>query len=236
MNHSETTLLVVYVRAYCPQQKFDEYTPDAWHEVLGQYTLDEAKAAVRALITEGAVFVAPGEIVTRIRKARAAILDRHTEVEPPEAATLADYRRGLYAERRAVAAGLIPPNDIPPLALTGGPHLSVARALAGVGRDIPPEDPEPDPVAVAQAKAIARAAGIYGIACPLCRAPVGHRCRRGPLGKTRPVAHPERRRAAAGELPSEEERAAGEAEIRRRQEASRAALGEMGYGGGGEAS
>jgi hypothetical protein len=234
VNPAETVHLARYVRAYCPQQKFDEYTPDAWHEVLHPYTLDEAKTAVRALITEGAVFVAPGEILGRIRKHRAQLLDRHTEVEPPQAGTLAGYRRGLLAERRAVASGQVPPNDIPPLALTGGPHRTVAQALADIGRDIPPD--APDPEAVAQARAIARAAGIYGIDCPTCQAPIGHRCRRGPLGKTRPTAHPERRRAAAGQMPTEEEQAAAQAEVRRRQEASRRALQEIGEQTEGEAS
>lgn len=232
MNHAETALLVVYVRAYCPQQKFDEYTPDAWHEVLHPYTLDEAKTAVRAHITAGNAFVAPGEIVVLIRKARTALLDRHTEIEPPDAETLAGYRRGLLAERRAVASGAIPPNDIPPLALTGGPHKTVNDRLNldRFGPDIPPDDPDPE--TVAQARAIARAAGIYGIECPTCQAPVGHRCRRGPLGKHRPNAHPDRRRAAAGELPPEEERAARAAEMRRRQEASRAALAKHGHAEG----
>ncbi|MDG4857343.1 hypothetical protein P8605_04090 [Streptomyces sp. T-3] len=70
MTPDETVMLAAYVHAQCPQQKFDEYTPDAWHDVLQRYSLAEARAAVVARVEAGHAFVAVGEIVTEIRRAR----------------------------------------------------------------------------------------------------------------------------------------------------------------------
>ena len=49
MTPSETVLFIRYVRACCPQQAIDEYTADAWHDVLAcepWLTLADARAAV----------------------------------------------------------------------------------------------------------------------------------------------------------------------------------------------
>src|SRR5690606_15935901 len=49
MTSEEAVILVAYVRACCPQQKFDEYTPDAWHDLLGDLTLNDCRAAARTI-------------------------------------------------------------------------------------------------------------------------------------------------------------------------------------------
>ena len=49
MTPDETVALARYVRALCPAQRFDEYTPDAWHDLLHRYTRDEARAAAAAV-------------------------------------------------------------------------------------------------------------------------------------------------------------------------------------------
>ena len=49
MAPEETILLVAYIRASCPQQAMNEYTPDAWHDVLScepWLTLEAARSAV----------------------------------------------------------------------------------------------------------------------------------------------------------------------------------------------
>src|SRR5690606_40823645 len=61
MTPDETAILARYVRALCPQQKFDEYTPDAWHDVLGDIPLDAARAAA-ASVARRQPFVSPAEI------------------------------------------------------------------------------------------------------------------------------------------------------------------------------
>ena len=46
MTPAETVLLVAYVKACCPQQAIGEYTPDAWHDLLGDLDLADCKEAV----------------------------------------------------------------------------------------------------------------------------------------------------------------------------------------------
>src|ERR1700734_4510496 len=46
MTPKETVLLVAYVNACCPQQAMDEYTPDAWHDLLGDLDLAGCRQAV----------------------------------------------------------------------------------------------------------------------------------------------------------------------------------------------
>src|SRR5690606_24391653 len=61
MTPDETFILARYFRALFPQHKFDEYTPDAWHDVLGDIPLDAARAAA-ATVARRQPFVSPAEI------------------------------------------------------------------------------------------------------------------------------------------------------------------------------
>ena len=70
MNSQEATALCAYVHQLCPQQRFNEHTPDVWGDVLGPYSLDDARAAVVAVASRQA-FVAPAEIITEIKARRA---------------------------------------------------------------------------------------------------------------------------------------------------------------------
>ncbi|MEU1309455.1 hypothetical protein ABZ419_11250 [Streptomyces cinnamoneus] len=218
MNEEETVMLARYVRALCPQQRFDEYTADAWHDLLSPYSLDEARAAVTRHIAAGNAFVAVGEIVTEIRKARNDRLDRHTEAEPP-AGDLGDrtYKAALLAERRAIADGRIEPRPVP--ALPPGradeqPTTGRARAaLAAVGNHIP---------SVREG-----VVNVFSVACRICHAPAGRNCtstRDSRRRRTDP--HPARledaRRAATGLPPVDE--AEVRDEIQHRLAVSRAAL------------
>ena len=46
MTPTEIVGLVRLVKALCPSQAIDEYTPDAWHLVLDDITVADAKAIV----------------------------------------------------------------------------------------------------------------------------------------------------------------------------------------------
>ncbi|MGW7334297.1 hypothetical protein ACWGIU_38030, partial [Streptomyces sp. NPDC054840] len=70
MTPDETVVLARYVRALCPQQKFDEYTPDAWHDVLGDYPLVAARRAA-ATVARRQPFISPAEIIEVIEQQRA---------------------------------------------------------------------------------------------------------------------------------------------------------------------
>ena len=203
MTPEESVLLVRYVRALCPQQKFDEFTPDAWLDILAPYDIDEIRAAVSRHVTAGNAFVAVGEIAAQIRKARNDRLARHTEAEPPYGdLDDASYKAALIAERRAIADGHREPTTIP--ALPPGDTNSYenrARALLRlVGRDTPSRRPE------------------FAAPCPYCHSPASQPCTNG-QGRTRRDAHPTRieasRAVAAGEPPVDHQAIRDEIDRRR---------------------
>ena len=109
MTPPETVLLTEYVRACCPQQAIGEYTPDAWHDLLGDLSLADCKAAV-AQVARRQPFVAPAEIRAEIKHARSERL-RETEIPPPPPELLdnpAAYRAALRASAVAIADGRDP--------------------------------------------------------------------------------------------------------------------------------
>jgi hypothetical protein len=65
MTPSETVIITRYVKACCPQQAIDEFTPDAWHELLGAFGYQECRDAVTA-VARRQPFVAPAEIIAEI--------------------------------------------------------------------------------------------------------------------------------------------------------------------------
>lgn len=124
MTPSETVMLTRYVQACCPQQHIDDYTPDAWYDLLSDLTLGDCKAAV-ADVAKRQPFVAPAEIRTEVRRVRTSRLTHEIVPAPPH--EVADqpgrYRAELSAEIRKIADG-----------------KAVPRAIAGpVREDEPPE-------------------------------------------------------------------------------------------------
>jgi hypothetical protein len=181
MNNQEVAALVRYVRATCPQQRVDEYTADAWHDVLFPFTLDEARTAIAAHIAAGNAFIAAGEIVTSIKRARADRMARHTDPTPhanpddPQA-----YRAELLATRQAVATGQTPPSQAE---LTAGPmHPDVAARLRTLGTYVPRQVDEAldeyRPVKAARRAAIENGQpDALSVDCDWCQAPAGQPCR-----------------------------------------------------------
>jgi hypothetical protein len=191
MNPSETVMLARYVKALCPQQKFDEYTPDAWHDVLGDFALADARAAAAA-VAKRQPFVSPAEIIGEIKKIRgeraADFQGPGLPAEVPDADPddVRAYLAALRGQRSRAADGF----ELKP--------RKMAELLAGVGREVPPE--------IAEVKR----PGPLGAECPKCQAAIGRPCRtpggneRAPHaargGGTDPVAEQaeaERRRAAS---------------------------------------
>lgn len=66
------------MRACCPQQAIDAYTPDAWHDLLGDLDVMDCRRAVAAIVKRQP-FVAPAEI-------RAELLAGQTTTGPHSAA------------------------------------------------------------------------------------------------------------------------------------------------------
>jgi hypothetical protein len=158
MTPDETVVLARYVRALCPGQKFDEYTPDAWHDVLSDFALADARAAAAA-VARRQPFVSPAEIIAEIRKqrdSRAAdfqgpgLSAEIPDADPDDVQAYLSALRGL----RTRAADGLPTKRRP-----------IAELLAGVGREVSDE--------VADVKR----PGPLGIECSKCGAAIGRPCR-----------------------------------------------------------
>ena len=62
MEPEETAMIVRYVKSLCPQQAIDDFTYDAWHDVIGKLTFEAARNAVIAVV-HSQPFVAPSDII-----------------------------------------------------------------------------------------------------------------------------------------------------------------------------
>ncbi|MFF1686053.1 hypothetical protein [Streptomyces sp. NPDC058254] len=176
MNPTEVVTLARYVRALCPQQKFDEYTPNAWGDILGSFRLDDARAAA-ARVAARQPFVSPAEIVAEIRVLRS---ERTTDFqyEPTLGDDDPEVYLGAYRQQlTATADGHRPP--VVRRAITG-PTMPELLAAA------PPMGELPD-----------GRRGPLGVVCPTCTAPIGRPCRTALRAKNRP--HSARKRVAGGE-------------------------------------
>ncbi|MPY47085.1 zinc finger domain-containing protein [Streptomyces acidicola] len=191
MTPDETVVLARYVRALCPGQKFDEYTPDAWHDVLADFALTDARAAAAA-VARKQPFVSPAEIIAEIRKQRderaADFQGPGLSAEVPDADPddVQAYLSALRGLRTRAADGL------------EMKRRPVAELVAGIGRKVSPE--------VAEVKR----PGPLGADCPKCKAAVGRPCRTPGGSERAPHA------ARSGDT----DPAAEQAEIERRKAAS----------------
>jgi hypothetical protein len=145
VNRKETVLLTRMVAAACPQQAIDDYTPDAWFELLGDLAFDDCRAATKT-ITQRQPFIAPSEIRAEVRRIRSDRIARSVIPAPP--AELADdpqaYRQALVAATKLAADGHALPAPAEVQAITGGGRsgssgpTSLRQALAGVRRALGP--------------------------------------------------------------------------------------------------
>lgn len=78
MTPAEAVMLCRFAKAACPQQAFDEYTPDAWFELLRDLRFADCKEAIVDVV-KASPFVSPSEIRARIAKIRSR---RHLEFGP----------------------------------------------------------------------------------------------------------------------------------------------------------
>ncbi|GAA0453876.1 hypothetical protein ABZ951_00735 [Streptomyces sp. NPDC046215] len=207
MTPDETVVLARYVRALCPQQKFDEYTPDAWHDVLGGYPLAAARAAAAA-VAGRQPFVSPAEIIDEIRKQRDARADSFqgpglpAEIPDADPDDVPAYLAALRAQRTRAADGF----ELKP--------RKVATLIAGVGREVPPEITE------------VKRPGPLGIDCPNCGAAIGRPCRTPGGSERAPHAARVGRKDADAEKAEAERRRAASARFLARQQAEGRLLGD----------
>lgn len=69
MNPEEIATIIGMVKALCPAQRVDEFTPDAWELVLEDYPFKDAKAALKKLGAE-LRFIAPSDIAQEVKRVR----------------------------------------------------------------------------------------------------------------------------------------------------------------------
>lgn len=112
MTRQEAVALCRYVKACCPQQAMDEYTPDAWHDLLGGLDAGDCRKAARA-VAQRQPFVSPSEIseeVRRMRTERIGPAGPGLGPTPPPADPddTAAYLAALRTQQAQVAAGRLP--------------------------------------------------------------------------------------------------------------------------------
>jgi len=180
MTNEEAAVLCRYVRSLCPAQRFDEFTPDVWHDILFPFHLDEARTAAIA-IASSQPFISPGEIAAHVRRARADRLHRHTDPTPQaDPDNITAYQAELRATRAAVATGQQEPAQHE---LTSGPmHPDVAARLRTLGTYVPRHVDEAldayRPIKAARRTAIQTGQpDALSVPCDWCQAPVGEPCR-----------------------------------------------------------
>ncbi len=108
MTPTEAIKLCRLVKACCPQQQMDEFTPDAWGELLSDLRLVDCLDAVKVLARRKP-FIAPSEIRDEVRRIRNERIERAGVLTPPPGLDGADYQRWLYTTRRAIGNGEAPP-------------------------------------------------------------------------------------------------------------------------------
>lgn len=117
MTPTQAVQLCRLVKACCPQQAFDEFTPDVWCDLLSDIEYGDAEVAVKNL-ARLKPFMSPAEIRAEVRKIRNVRLGHVNEIQPPDGFdpdNRAAYIRWRRATVKAVADGQTgpPPASLP---------------------------------------------------------------------------------------------------------------------------
>ncbi len=128
MKPTEAVTLCRYVKAACPQQTIDEYTPQAWTDLLGDLRLTDAMEAARNL-GQRQHFIDPADLRTEVRRIRNRRIDEHPPIDPPVPMTPYELNSWLKTTRQRIADGEtieqaeLPARDVREL-LTSNPQTS----------------------------------------------------------------------------------------------------------------
>ncbi|MFC8625651.1 zinc finger domain-containing protein [Streptomyces anulatus] len=212
MTEEEAIQIAEYVAAACPAQKFGEFTPDVWGEILAPYDVNDARRAVIDLARRQR-WISPGEIVDEVKARRAERIElAHVVYDGDPLETGAQSAASRRALITAAADGHLPPR-------TPAAALGTADRLA-----LPPGEPGPYTKRIAAARAAVGQAvptareGVVNpraIPCRICQALPGTSCE--VRGRRMRDVHPARlddaKRRAAG-LPPIDPDAARAAEDR----------------------
>jgi hypothetical protein len=146
VTEEETLILTRFVKACCPQQAIDRYTPDAWYRLLKDLDFADCERAVET-VANRQPFVAANEIRAEVKRHREAQIAHALIPPPPSELTYDDpaYRKALAENIHAAASGELPPATDgpaiigpPPGQRTGGAPLSLAAAITELRREMGP--------------------------------------------------------------------------------------------------
>lgn len=87
------------VKAACPAQKFDEYTPDVWAPMLADVDFDQAQKAI-VEIGKRQPWIGPSDIVSEVKRSSAPALPYHRPIRE----VLAEIDARVEAERTPLKA------------------------------------------------------------------------------------------------------------------------------------
>jgi hypothetical protein len=122
MNNNEVLVLLRKVKAYCPAQAIDKYTPEAWAEALGDVAFDSANEALvrickQPLEVGRSRFIEPGHLIGEVRRIERERLAAYgTPIPPEHIIEPADYSAWMRHAVRAIADGTVKPGQpVPPM-------------------------------------------------------------------------------------------------------------------------
>lgn len=120
MTPDETLHLCRIARGMCPQQAFDEYTPDAWHVLLADVRAEDAMQGLIEL-ARTSPFVSPAEIRGQVKRIRSKRIADVGDLIPPPGLSEPETRQWLKTAKRRIGDGeeytppQLPPADPPRL-------------------------------------------------------------------------------------------------------------------------
>jgi hypothetical protein len=139
MNRSEAVQLCRLVKACCPSQQLDPFTPDAWMLILGGHPYPDAKDAVAELASMPlepgkSRYIEPGHIIGGIQRIRQRRLEAVAMPEPPAALSASEYIDWQRQTREAIASGAWTP--------TPRPSIANPARVAALLAEASPKEPE----------------------------------------------------------------------------------------------
>ena len=111
MSPEETIALCRLVKAVCPSQALDQYTPDAWALILRHIDYNDAKQAVIDIASQPlelgkSRYIEPGHIIGGVRRIRSQRIEDYGPVSPPAGLDTAGYMEWLRETRHMIGSGV----------------------------------------------------------------------------------------------------------------------------------
>lgn len=107
LSESEAVALCRYAKAMWPHMAVDEFTPDAWGEVLAEFRAEDCKQAILNL-AKRENFVSVGAIYGEVKRIRCKRAELAELPEPPTGLSRAEYLEWNRKVLRDAGDGILP--------------------------------------------------------------------------------------------------------------------------------